>query len=140
MTDQLLLLVAEAGRLLEVLRVDRRLLLASRLGDLLVEVAKVWRRGHPADPHPGAGLIDQVDRLVRQEPVVDVAVGQGRRGGNRAIGDRHAVVRLVAVAQTLEDRWCARPSARRPAPAGTGAPARRPSRCTCGTRRAWWRR
>ena len=35
--------------------------------------------------------------------VGDVAVGEVRRGDERLIGDRHAVVRLVAIAQTLED-------------------------------------
>lgn len=100
---QLLLPIPQAGRLLEVLGVDRRFLLPARVGDLLVELAQVWRRGHPADPHPGARLVDQVDRLVRQEPVVDVAVGQGGRRDQRRVGDRDPVVRLVAVAQTLED-------------------------------------
>ena len=82
--NELLFAVAQAGRLLEVLGVDRGFLLPAGLGDLLVELTQVWRRGHPADPHPGAGLVDQVDRLVRQEPVVDVAVGQGGGGHDRA--------------------------------------------------------
>jgi hypothetical protein len=50
-----------------------------------------------------AGLVDQVDRLVGQEPVADVAVGEVRRRDDRAVGDLHLVVRLVAVAQALED-------------------------------------
>ena len=103
LAHQLLFAVTQAGRLLEVLRVDRRLLLAAGLGDLLVELAQVWRSGHPANPHPGTGLVDQVDRLVRQEPVVDVAVGQSGRGHDCRIGDGHPVVRLVAVPQALED-------------------------------------
>ena len=101
--DQLLLLVAQRGGLLEVLGVDRRLLLPPHLRDLLVELAQVRRRGHPADPHPGPGLVDQVDRLVRQEPVADVAVRQLRGGDQGAVGDRHPVVRLVPVPQALED-------------------------------------
>ncbi len=101
--DQLLLAVAQVGGLLEVLRIDRGLLLPARIGDLLVELAQVRRCGHPADAHPGAGLVDQVDRLVRQEPVVDVAVGQRGGGHQCTVGDGHPVVRLVAVAQTLED-------------------------------------
>ncbi len=139
--DQLLLLVAQARGGLEVLPVDRALLAAAHVGDLLVELAQVRRRGHPADAQPGAGLVDQVDRLVGQEPVGDVAVGQRRRGHQRLVGDRHPVVRLVAVAQALEhldrvrDRRLVRPGS-----AGTGARARRPSRGACGTRRAWWRR
>ncbi len=139
--EQLLLGVAQRRGLLEVLRVDRRLLLAAHLGDLLVELAQVRRRRHPADPQPRAGLVDQVDRLVRQEPVVDVPVGQRRRRHERGVGDGDPVVRLVPVAQALEDLD------------GVGQvrlghldrleaalERRRPSRCACGTRRAWWRR
>ena len=88
---------------LEVLRVDRRLLVATHVRDPLVELAQVRRRRHPADPHPGAGLVDQVDRLVRQEPVGDVAVGQRGRRDQRRVRDRDPVVRLVPVAQALED-------------------------------------
>src|SRR6185436_5132441 len=50
-----------------------------------------------------ARLVDEVDRLVGEEPVVDVTVGKvGRRDQGR-VGDGHPVVRLVAVAQALED-------------------------------------
>ncbi|CAG7170935.1 hypothetical protein PICSAR21_03545 [Mycobacterium avium subsp. paratuberculosis] len=101
--DELLLPVAQAGGLLEVLGVYRRFLLPARLGDLLVELAQVRRRGHPADPHPRPRLVDQVDRLVRQVAVVDVAVRQRRGRDHRRVGDGHPVVRLVAVAQPLED-------------------------------------
>ena len=38
----------------EVLGVDRRFLLLARLGDAIVELAQVWRRGHPADAHARA--------------------------------------------------------------------------------------
>ena len=103
LAEQLLLVVPQRGGLLEVLRVDGRFLLPAHLGDLLVVLAQVRRRGHAADPHPGAGLVDQVDGLVRQEAVADVAVGQLGRGDQRAVGDRHPVVRLVPVAQPLED-------------------------------------
>src|SRR5699024_8099223 len=100
---ELALLVAEAGGLLEVLCVDRRLLLAADVGDALVDLTQTLRGGHALDAHAGAGLIDEVDGLVREETVVDVAVGQVRGGGEGTVGDGHAVVRLVAVAQTLED-------------------------------------
>ena len=100
--DQLLLLVAQPRGGLEVLAVDRGLLALPNLGDLVVVLAQVGGCGHPADPQPGAGLVDQVDRLVGQEPVGDVAVGQRRRRDQRLVGDGHPVVRLVAVAQSLE--------------------------------------
>ena len=99
---QLLLLVAQARGRLEVLAVDRGLLALPHVGDLVVVLAQVGGRRHPADAQPRAGLVDQVDRLVGQEPVGDVAVGQRRRRDQRLVGDRHPVVRLVAVAQALE--------------------------------------
>ena len=101
--QQLLLVVPQRGGLLEVLRVDGRFLLAAHLGDLLVVLAQVRRRGHATDPHPGAGLVDQVDGLVGQEAIADVAVGQLGRGDQRAVRDGHPVVRLVPVPQPLED-------------------------------------
>ena len=49
------------------------------------------------------GLVDEVDRLVGEVAVGDVAVGEVRRRDDRLVGDRDAVVRLVAVAQALQD-------------------------------------
>ena len=54
-------------------------------------------------PQPAGGLVDQVDRLVRQESCGDVAVGQGGRGHQRGVGDAHAMVHLVAVLQSAQD-------------------------------------
>ena len=45
-------------------------------GDLLFELAVAGRRRHGADAHAAGGLVDEVDGLVRQEAVADVAVGQ----------------------------------------------------------------
>ena len=91
---------------------------------------------------PRGGLVDQVDRLVRQEAVGDVAVREHRRGDDRA----RRVIRtpwcdLVALLQAAQDRdRVLDASARRRRPAGSAARAPRPSRCACGTRRAWSRR
>ena len=49
------------------------------------------------------GLVDQVDGLVRKVAVGDVAVGQVGGGHHGLVGDRDAVVRLVAVPQPLQD-------------------------------------
>ena len=112
---QLALLVAERRGALEVLGVDGRFLAQAHLGDLLVDLADVGRRGHATDAHAGAGLVDEVDGLVGQEPVADVAVGEVRGRDQRVVGEVHAVVRLVPVAQALQDldgvrrRWARRP-------------------------------
>ena len=49
------------------------------------------------------GLVDQVDRLVGQAVLGDVAVAQPRRGVQRRVVDHDAVVRLVGAAQAAQD-------------------------------------
>ncbi len=100
---QLTLGVAQVRRFLELLRFDRGLLVASRRLDFLLEVAVDRRCAHRLDPHPRGGLVDQVDRLVGQEAVGDVAVGELGSGFQRIVGDVDAVVLLVALAQPFED-------------------------------------
>ena len=51
-----------------------------------------------------AGLVDEVDRLVRQEAVGDVAVREGGRGDQGGVLDLDAVVHLEALAQAAQDR------------------------------------
>ena len=69
-----------------------------------LELVELDRHRVDLHPQPRRGLVDEVDRLVRQEPLRDVAVGQGRRGDERRIGDPDAVVHLVALAQPAQDR------------------------------------
>ena len=101
--QELLLGVAEAAGLFEVLRLDGLLLRLDDPGELVLEVLVVGRGLHALDAQPAAGLVDEVDGLVGQEPVGDVAVGQVGRGHQRLVGDRDPVVGLVAVAQALQD-------------------------------------
>ena len=95
--------VAQRRGLLELLRLDRGLLLAPRRLDLLLELPVHGRGGHRLDAHARGGLVDEVDRLVGQEAVGDVAVRQLGGRLQRLFGDVDLVVRLVAVAQALED-------------------------------------
>ena len=53
---------------------------------------------------PRGGLVDQVDRLVGEEAVGDVAVAEHRGGDQRGVGDADAVVRLVALLEPAQDR------------------------------------
>ena len=55
------------------------------------------------DPQPGRRLVDEVDRLVGEEAVGDVALGEGRGGDDRGVGDAHPVVDLVALLEPAED-------------------------------------
>src|SRR5215210_3286270 len=59
------------------------------------------RRGGGADAW--GGLIDEVDRLVGEVAVRDVANRQVRGGLHRVVGDRDLVVLLVALTDPLED-------------------------------------
>src|SRR5262249_41889361 len=95
---ELALLVAERGGLLELLVLDRGFLVLADALDLVLELSVARRRRHRLDAEPRSGLVDEVDRLVGKVAVLDVPVGQLGRGGERLVGDRHAVVRLVAVA------------------------------------------
>ena len=101
--EALLLLLGELLGLVEGLLLDGRLLVGPEPGDLLFQLLVGRRRGHPTDAQAAAGLVDEVDGLVRQVPVGQVAVGQVGRGHQGLVGDGHRVVRLVAVAQALQD-------------------------------------
>ena len=61
--------------------------------------------GRRVDLHPEArrALVDEVDRLVGQEAIGDVAVGEDGRGDERRVADPHAVVRLVALLEAAQD-------------------------------------
>ena len=100
---QLALLVAQVGGLLELLSLDGGLFFGAHRGDLFFELAVAGRRRHGADAHAAGRFVDQVDRLVGQVAVGDVAARQDGGGVQRVVGDADAMVRLVAVAQALED-------------------------------------
>ena len=100
---ELALLVAKLRGLLELLRLDRGFLVGADLVDLLLELAVARRRRHRRDADARAGLVDEVDRLVGEVAVLDVAVGERGCRGERLVGDLAAVVRLVAVAQAAQD-------------------------------------
>ena len=53
---------------------------------------------------PRGGLVDQVDRLVGEEAVGDVALRERRGGDDRRVGDADAVVDLVALLEPAQDR------------------------------------
>ena len=76
----------------------------------------------------------------RQRPVM-YRPDSSTAGGRASSVICHAVVLFVPLAESLEDldRLIVARSGR-PGSPGNAAPARCPSRCTCGTRRRWWRR
>jgi hypothetical protein len=86
---------------------DDRGQLDLHLRDLALEPVDVG--GLALDLHLDAagGLVDEVDRLVGQGPVADVAGGEHGRGHTRLVGDLDAVVGLVLLLDPPQDlRWC----------------------------------
>ena len=60
-------------------------------------------QGGGTQVHIGAGLIQQVDGLIRHEPVGDIPVGQIDRLNDDLIGDEHAVEGLIIALDAPED-------------------------------------
>ena len=55
---------------------------------------------------PGSRLVDQIDRLIGQEPIGDVTVGELDGFTDRFLGDFHAVMLFISVPQALNDADC----------------------------------
>ena len=82
----------------------QRLLFDLQAHDFAVDGIELFRLGIDLHLEPRRGLVDQVDRLVGQETVGDIAMRQRRGGNDRRIGNAHAVVLLVFVLQAAQDR------------------------------------
>ena len=87
-----------------VLLLLQRLALDLELLDPPLDLVDLGRHRVDLDLQPGGCLVDQVDRLVRQEAVGDVAVGEGGGRDDRGVGDPHSVVDLVALLEAAQDR------------------------------------
>ena len=83
----------------------QRLFLDPQLDDAAVEVLDFLGLAFNFHADAAGGLVHQVDRLVGQEAVLDIAVGQLRRSDDRAIGDAHTVVQFVLVLDAAQDRY-----------------------------------
>ena len=100
---QLLFELAEPLLRRLVLFLAQRLALDLELHDPALHFVELRRHRVDLGPQLRRRLVDQVDRLVGQEPVGDVAVGEDGRGDHRRVLDLHAVVDLVALAQAAQD-------------------------------------
>ena len=100
---ELLLELAEPIDRRLVLFLAQRFALDFQLHDAPLDLVELDR--HRVDLHPQlrCRFIHQVDGLVRQEAVGDVAVREHRRGDERGVLDPHLVMDLVALAQPAED-------------------------------------
>src|SRR5690606_16330819 len=97
------LLVPELGGALEVLVPDRFVLARAQGLELLLQLRDLRRRDLAREPGPRAGLVDHIDRLVREEAVRDVALGEPCGRFQRFVRDDHLVVILIMLAYALQD-------------------------------------
>ena len=95
--------LAQGGGFLVLLVVDRRVLLLGDPVEILLGLAQGGRRGRVAQADAGGGLVDEVDGLVRQVAIGDVAGRQIGGGLDGRVADRHLVMLLVALADAHED-------------------------------------
>jgi hypothetical protein len=91
---------APAGLVLLFLQ---RLALDLQLHDRAVDLIQLLRLGVDLHAQPAGRLVDQVDGLVGQEAVGDVAVAERGRGNDGAVGDAHAVMHFVALLEPAQD-------------------------------------
>ncbi len=85
--------------------------LVRQRGELDLELAhsalslvELDRRGVDLHAKPRGCFVDEVDRLVRQEAIADVAIREHRRRDERGVADLDAVVGLVALLEPAQDR------------------------------------
>ena len=111
------------------------------LDDATVELVELLRLGIDLHPQPARRLVDQVDRLVGQKAVGDVAVGERRGRDDGVVGDGDAVMNLVLLLEAAQDGYRVLDRGLRHVD-GLEAPRQRrgPSPHACGTRRASSRR
>ena len=80
-----------------------RFALDLQLNQPAVQPVQDFRFGIDLDPDLGRRFVDQVNRLVGQKAVGDVAVAQLGRCNDGRVGDLHAVVRFVLFLQAAQD-------------------------------------
>ncbi len=101
---QLFLQLLEPAAARVVVLLAQRLALDLELHDAARDLVELLRHRVDLGAQLRGRLVDQVDRLVGQEAVGDVAVAQRRGRDERAVLDAHAVMRLVLLFQAAQDR------------------------------------
>ena len=100
---QFFFLVAQLRSLLVILRGNGGGALFGHLAQLFFQRAHFFGQHHVANAHARARFVNHVNGLVRQETILNVALGQRHRRLQRFIGEVHVMVRLVAVTQAFHN-------------------------------------
>lgn len=80
-----------------------RLTFDFQLQNTAVKFIKFFRLGINRHTQRTGRLVHQVDGLVGQKTVADVAVGQGSGGNKRTVGNAHAVMKLKLVLDAAQN-------------------------------------
>ena len=100
---QLHFAIAKLGGELVLLGADGAVLLLAQALQSTQRLLERRRRGGALDAHARGRLVHQVDRLVGQEAVADVARGQVDGGLERLVADRQLVVLFVTLLDAVQD-------------------------------------
>src|SRR5260221_323744 len=95
-------MVAVRSPLLKSLAFDGRFLLLAELLAPVLDPPEIGRRGQDEQARAGAGLVEKVHGLVRQEPAGDVPVRHLRGRFERRVGILHFMMVFVLVAEPLQ--------------------------------------
>ncbi len=101
--SQLALVVTQTCCHLEILGIDSGFFFQPDCSDLFVKFAQIRRSSHSANPKSGACLVDQVNRLVRQEAIRDVTRSHLRGRCQCTVSDGDPVMCLVAIAKPTKN-------------------------------------
>src|SRR5690606_34634933 len=82
-----------------ILLLRQRRTLDLELRNTTLHLVDLLRHRIDRDPQPRRRLVDQVDRLVREESPPDITVREPRRRHDRAIRDPYAVMDLITLLQ-----------------------------------------
>ena len=75
-----------------------------QLHDMAADIVQLRGQGIDFRADQGTGLIHQVDGLIRQEPVGDIAVGEGRRSDQGRVLNFDTVENLIPLLESPQDR------------------------------------
>ena len=99
---QLFLGIPQGGSLFEILVCNSLVLIGFDFLDLDIKLLKGAGGREPLDAQARARLIDQVDSLVRQVTVLDIARGKLGRALDRLISNSHMMMVLILLAKAFE--------------------------------------
>ena len=97
------LLVAQAAGFFKALVFDCFFLGSLNVFDFVLNFFQIWWRLHAHDAQAATGFVNEIDRLVWQKAIRDIAIGHVGCCNECLVCDGHSVVAFVFVANALQD-------------------------------------